>query len=332
MTEKDRRELTGRLDSLARGFQDSYVIFAANEADIFSVLEEPRTAGEVAKARGLSERGTRILLNALAALELVVKEGDKYRNTEAASACLVPGGKAYQGHILHHMRHVSANWARLGEAVRTGTGVRGTEGPARTPEQLRAFILGMQDIAKFSAREMLPHVDLSGRRHMLDLGGGPATYGITFLEAYPELRATLFDMPDVIAIGREQVEKAGMQERFSYIAGDMTRDDIGSGYDFILLSSIIHSMSLEQNREIVRKCHGALEPGGMLMIKDFLVENDRSGPPFGLLFAVNMLVATPGGDTYTFAEVEEWTEDAGFGPGRVIDLTPQTRIWLVEKQ
>jgi len=331
MVEKDYRELSGWLDSLARGYQNTYLILAATEADLFSVLEEPRTAAEVAAARGVSERGARIVLNALVSVELVSKDGDRYRNREAASACLVPGAPAYQGHILRHMRHTSERWARLDDALRTGTGASGGADPTRTPEQLRAFILGMQDIAKFSAREMLPHLDLSGRRHMLDLGGGPATYGITFLEAYPELRATLFDMPAVIEIGREQVEKAGMQYRFSYMAGDMTRDDIGSGYDFVLLSNIIHSMSFEQNREVVRKCHEALEPGGLLLIKDFLVENDRSGPPFGLMFAVNMLVATPGGDTYTYAEVEEWTQEAGFGPGRLIDLTPQSRIWVVEK-
>ncbi|HUW62768.1 MAG TPA: methyltransferase [Candidatus Bathyarchaeia archaeon] len=332
MTDKDLRELTGRIDALARGFQNSYVIFAANEADIFALLEQPRTAPDVARARGLSERGTRILLNGLAAMELVVRQGDTYRNTEVASACFVPGGIAYQGHILRHMRHVSENWARLGEAVRTGTGAQ-AQGPARTPDQVRAFILGMSDIAKMSASEMLPHLDLdlSGRRHMLDLGGGPATYAITFLNAFPQMRATVFDFPDVIEIAREQVAETRIEDRFSYITGDMTRDDIGSGYDFILLSNIIHSMSVEENRTVVSKCYKALLPGGILLIKDFLVENDRSGPPFGLMFAINMLVATPEGDTYTFAEVEAWTREAGFKNGRPIDLTPQSRLWLVEK-
>jgi SAM-dependent methyltransferase len=330
MADKDLRELTVQLDGLARGFQNSYVIFAANEADVFALLEQPRTAAYVADARGLSERGTRILLNGLAAMQLVIKEGGTYRNTELASACLVPGGKAYQGHILRHMRHVSQNWAQLGDAVRSGTGVRKQDSP-RTPEQLRAFILGMMDISKMSAREMLPHLDLSERRHMLDLGGGPATYAIAFLNAYPRMRATVFDFPDVIEIAREQVAEARLEDRLSYVAGDMTRDDIGSGYDFILLSNIIHSMSVEENRVVAGKCYDALEPGGLLVIKDFLVENDRSGPPFGLMFAINMLVATPEGDTYTFAEVETWTRDAGFKSGRAVDLTPQTRLWLVEK-
>ena len=330
MADKDLRGLTGRIDALARGFQNSYVIFTANELEVFALLNQSRTAVEVARARGLSERGTRILLNGLTAMELVVKEGDRYRNTELAAEYLVPGGKNYQGHILRHMRHVSENWARLGEAVRTGAGVQ-AQGPARTPEQLRAFILGMSDIAKMSASEMLPHLDLSGRRHMLDLGGGPATYSITFLNAYPRLRATVFDFPDVIEIAREQVAEARLDDRFRYLAGDMTRDDIGSGYDFILLSSIIHSMSVEENRAVARKCHKALDPGGLFLIKDFLVENDRSGPAFGLMFAINMLVGTPAGDTYTFAEVEAWTREAGFKNGRVIDFTPQSRLWLVEK-
>ena len=111
----------------------------------------------------------------------------------------------------------------------------------------------------------------------------------------------------------------------------MNTDEYGSGYDLVLLSNIIHSFSPEANLDMVCKCHRALDAGGTLVIKDFLVENDKSGPAFGLTFALNMLVGTRDGVTYTFADVEQWTQKAGFLSGHVVDLTPQTRMWVVKK-
>jgi SAM-dependent methyltransferase len=189
----------------------------------------------------------------------------------------------------------------------------------------------MSDVAKFSARQLLDILDLSAYRHLLDLAGGPATYTMAFLEAYPDMRATLFDLPEVVEIAREQVEAAGLTDRVTFLPGDLTTDDYGSGYDLVLLSNIIHSFSPETNLEMVRKCHDALDSGGTLVIKDFLVDNDRSGPAFSLMFALNMLVNTRDGDTYTFAEVEEWTREAGFVDGEVHNMTPQTRMWVAKK-
>lgn len=189
----------------------------------------------------------------------------------------------------------------------------------------------MSDIAKFSAVELLDALDLSGRRHLLDLGGGPATYALSFLGKYPEARATLFDRAEVVEIAREEVERAGLAERMSYRTGDMTTNDLGEGYDVVLLSNIIHSFGPEENLDVFRRCYKALAPGGLFIIKDFLVDNDRSGPPFSLLFALNMLVGTENGDTYTYAEVDGWASEAGFVNGRSMELTPQSRLWLCEK-
>ncbi len=324
------QQFVQQVNNLARGFMGSQVLFEANEAGFFALLEQACSVEDVAKETGLNAHALRILLDGMHALGLVTKVDGLYVNAPMASACLVPGRPGYQGHIVQHMKHVSQSWARLSESLRSGTGVSREEAE-RSPEELRAFILGMNDIAKFSAKELLTVLDLSAYQHMLDLGGGPATYPIAFLQAHPAMRATVFDFAPVVEIGQEQVAKAGLRERVNFIAGDMTKDDFGSGYDLILISNIIHSFGPEMNREIVRKCYRALESGGMLIIKDFLVDNDRSGPAFGLMFAINMLVNTPEGDTYTYAEVRDWTDQAGFVSGHAIDLTPQTRLWTCEK-
>lgn len=327
----DLRGHVNTVSGLSRGFMNSQVLFAANAAGIFAYLEDPCTAESIAGKAGWDERAGRILLDALVAMELLTKLDGRYMNNATASACLVPGKPGYQGNIIEHHRHIAERWARLPESLRSGEAVEAAQ-EQRSPGELRAFILGMSDIAKFSAHELADAVDLSERRHLLDLGGGPGTYSIVFLNTFPEMRATLFDRPEVVAIAREQVEETGLSDRFDYIEGDLLDEPFGQGYDLALLSNIIHSMSPEDNQALVRKCYDALEPGGILIIKDFLVDDDRSGPPFSLMFAVNMLVGTGVGDTYTFAEVAEWTKAAGFPDGAAIDLTPQSRLWLVTKQ
>jgi len=325
------RESVEALSQLTGGFMGAQVVFEAHAAGVFPLLVEPRTAPEVAEAVGWDARAARMLLDALVALEMVAKEGQTYRNGPVADACLVPGRPSYQGNIVSHRQHLMPRWARMGEALRSGTGVDGPERPERSPEELRDFILGMNDIAKFSAQEVLGAVDLSSYRHFLDLGGGPATYPIALLQRFPDMKATLFDRPDVIGIAREQVAQAGLEDRVDYLGGDMTADGLGSGYDLVLISNIIHMFGPEANRSVVQRCFEAMAPGGLLIIKDFLVDDGRTGPPFSLIFALNMLVGTDKGDTYTFSEVEDWTHAAGFTNGRAIDLTAQSRLWLAEK-
>jgi len=324
------RDWLERINDIATGYVRSQVLFAAVEGHVFELLETPRSAEDVAAQRNWDRRGTRMLLDGLLALGLVEKQDGLYRNTPLASACLVPGGAAYQGHIIRHHMHGAPLWQRLGEAVRTGKGMRG-ERRERSPEELRDFILGMSDIAKFSVEEVLKAYDFSVYHSLLDAGGGPATYSIGFLNKYPNLQATVFDLPEVIPIAREQAGKAGLEGRMSFLPGDLNKDDLGEGYDLVLVSNIIHSLSPDQNRALVRKCYEAMISGGLLVIKDFLVDNERTGPPFSLLFALRMLLGTGAGDAYTFAEVEQWTHNAGFRTGRALDLTAQSRLWLAEK-
>ncbi len=327
---RDMMELMGQVNTIANAYKRSQVLFTALDGNVFALLEQPATAELVADKTGWNPRGTAMLLDGLVALNLVTKENGAYRNGEAASACLVPGAPAWQGDILRHTQASWPAWAELSKCVATGdcSSVREYE---LSGVALRNFILGMDNVASFSAPEVLHAVDLSRHTRMLDLAGGPATYSAVFLKAHPQLRATLFDRAAVIALAREKVAAAGLEDRFSYIAGDCLSDPLGGPYDLVFMSNIIHSWSPEQNEAVVRKAHEALAPGGSVIIKDFIVDNDRSGPPFSLIFSLHMLVHTPGGGTYTFKEVEGWTDRAGFLPGRAVSVTPQTRLWIADK-
>jgi SAM-dependent methyltransferase len=323
-------ELTRALDAITSGYQHSQILFAAVRGGVFALLVPRATAESVASALQWDQRGTRMLLDGLVALGLLDKKGDMYENTETASLCLIPGAPLDQTHIITHKAGGWDAWARLGEAVANGTSPLGPR-PDRSPEELRAFILGMHDIGRSSAQSILEHYDVSSHTSMLDVGGGPGSYSLAFTQANPKLRATVFDLPPVLEITREQIAKSGLADRVCTCPGDMTADPLPGGHDFVLLSNIIHSFGTETNRAIIRKCFDALVPGGTLMVKDFLVADDRSGPPFGLVFALHMLVHTGEGDCYTTAEVAAWTAAAGFNEGRLIDITPQSRLWVVTR-
>lgn len=324
----DPSEYVRWIEGIYSGFQRSQILITAVRGGVFTQLEQPRTAEELARALHWDPRGTRMLLGALLALNLVEKESDSYWNAPVAAACLVPGAPMDRTSIIRHAANGWDAWSRLSEAVATGTG---TPFEIRNEAERRDFIDGMNDIAKESVRQVAAAVDLSPYRHLLDLGGGPGAYSIAFLQAHLQMRATIFDLPEVIPMARERVISAGLQDRVRFLGGDLTVDSFGAGYDLALVSNIIHSFDAKTNRELVQKCYDALAPGGMLIIKDFLVDNDRSGPPFSLIFALQMLVRTGGGDTYTINEVKEWTDDAGFARGDLAEITPQTRLWLVRK-
>ncbi len=312
-------------------YRRSRILFVALEAGVFSQLETATTADAVAAELGWSPRGTRMLLDGLVALELVTQAEGRYRNAPIASQCLMPNSPHYQGHIVRHLLGSYDTYARLEDAVREGAPVS-SGAASRTPDQLRDFILGMADLGGPVAQSILDAVDLSPYRHMLDLAGGPGVFAAAFLERHPAMRATLMDRPDVVAIAQEQVGQTGLAARFTFIEGDVLEDGLGGGYDLVLVSNLIHIYDEPTNRALIERCHAALEPGGLLIVNDFLVEDGRSGPSDALLFALHMLVHTSTyGDTYTFDQVATWTADAGFTNGRAIRCTPGPRLWLASR-
>ena len=318
------------VNQIATAYQQSQLLFTAVRAGVFDLLEESRSAAEIALALQWEERSARILLDALTAAELLEKHGGRYQNGVTASSCLVKGAKDYQGHIIQHAAHSWESYQGMEEAMKAG-GPPGGPRRERTTAELRSFILGMDDIGRGSAQQLAKAVDFSKYLHLLDLGGGPATYPMVLVSAYPQLRATLFDRPDVIEIAKEQVEAGGLTDKIDFIPGDFMADPLGVGYDAILVSNIIHSYGTEENQRLVEKCAEALSPGGVLIVKDFFPNDERSGPPFALLFALHMFLHTEQGGTYTLNEVASWTREAGLEDGELIPVAVNSGAWIAHK-
>jgi len=300
-----------RIRELMQGYWRSAILFTAVHYKVFEWIgNKGMGAGILARKARVSERGAVILLDALAVLGLLSKKKGKYFNTALSKQFLLPGSPNYLGDSVKHHRNLWRLWSHLDEAVATGRGVRRTRGASEA--QTESFILAMENTARRRAAQVLKVVETKGVNKMLDVGGGPATYAIVFAKKNPKLHATVIDLHTPIKIARQFVKEAGLQNRVTLQEGDYFAVEFGSGYDLVLLSNVLHSMSPGRARLILNKTYSALVPGGRVVIHDFLPNEERTGPEWPILFAVNMLVATESGTTYTFGEMSAWLRNAGF--------------------
>ena len=296
---------------LATAFQRSRPLLTAFELGLFTTLNaEARTSGDVADALGTDPRATDRLMNALVALGLLDKRGGRFSNTALAERYLVKGRPEYMAGI-GHTNHLWDTWSQLTEVVRTGQPAGGAEINDRGNDWLRPFIAAMHFRAKQNAAEVVALLPLDGVSRLLDLGGGSGAYATAFARSRRGIAAVVFDLPNVIPLTKVYIAQEGLAAEVTTATGDYLSGSLGSGYDMVFMSAVIHSNSVEDNRLLMRKAAEALNPGGQIVVQDFLVNEERDGPLLPTLFALNMLVGTPEGDTYTESEVRAWMTEAG---------------------
>ncbi|MFA5111062.1 MAG: methyltransferase [Desulfobaccales bacterium] len=327
-----------QLMAMGRGFQAAKMLMVAVDLELFDFLEEPKSAVEAAAWLQADARATGIFLNGLAALGLLVKGVDYFRNSELASRFLVQDRDNYRGAIIKHMEHTwKRGWEDLRETILVGRPAEDPEKwvdarPQRDEGEVRAFILGMHAIARDLAPSVAAKLDLGGVRRLLDLGGGPATYAITFAQANPELQATVFDLPMPIEIAKEKIAASGLTDRVNTLPGNFLKDDIGSGYDFVWISQILHSHNEAQCKFLIGKAAAALNTGGTLAIQDFYLNADGASPTGPAMFGVHMLAVTPRGRAYTLGEVAEWMKEAGLTAPEFMPSGMDASILIAKKQ
>src|SRR5262249_18758576 len=222
-------------------------------------------------------------------------------------------------------------WGRLAESVRTGKPARAPDMYQNKPEDTERFIGAMDSLvrARGDAEILLEHLDLSGVRTMLDVGSGPATYPIEFCRRYPALKATIVDLPATLKITEKFVVDAGMRDRITLIAGDYRTDKITGAYELVFLSNIIHGEGDDENSRLMSKLYGCLAPGGRIVIKDHILDESRTQPVAGAVFALMMLLTTERGKCYSYAEVKRWLDNAGFKGIHEAPLPPPLTSSLV---
>jgi len=293
-------------------FMKSRLILTAAELDLFTQIHDlGPTAGELAEKMDLDVRATTRLLDALVTLDLLEKENGRYACTDTG----VPLSSSHRETILPMILHLNGlwdTWSHLTETIQDGINPHKSMSIKRDEARRKAFIGAMHVIGRELSMELADSYDLSPFNKLLDIGGGSGTYTIAFLKKNPKMTAVLFDLEDVMPLAEERLTAEGFQDRVVLESGDYYVDQLPEGCDLALLSAIIHQNSPKQNLDLFQKAYQALNPGGMLLIRDHIMDDSRTHPPEGALFALNMLVNTEGGDAYTFGEVKEALEEAGF--------------------
>jgi precorrin-6B methylase 2 len=293
------------------GFRCSRIILTAFELTLFSGLAgKAMSSAQLAKICGADARAMDRLLNALCALGLVKKTKGQFTNTKIARDFLVAGKPQFMAGLTHTANQWQS-WHTLSAAVRSGTSVLSRKADSGSAKKLRGFIAAMHERAAPQAPGIVKLLDQANVQRCLDIGAGSGAYAMALVRVKKSIQAVVFDLPEVLPLTRAYVRQAGLLGKFTFIGGDFHRDDWGSGYDLVLLSAIVHMNSPEENQRLISRAAQSLQRGGQLVVQDFIMSKDRTRPAVGAFFALNMLVATAHGDSYSAAEIGGWMRAAG---------------------
>jgi len=323
--------LLDELNERIRAFQESRVILTALELDVFTVVGDRASAEAVAERIGTDVRATEMLLNALVATGLLAKQENSFRNTPTAARYFSATSQDDARPALLHTAHLWPRWSSLTDCVRAGTSVAPQESGNRAVEWTQAFIAAMHRNATERAPLVVRTVGGAGIRRMLDVGGGSGAYSIAFAQANPALRAEILDVAAVVPIAQQHVDEAGMTDRVSIRVGDLRSDELGQGYDLVFLSAICHMLGPDENADLLGRCYAALGSGGRIVIQDFILRPDKTAPKWGALFALNMLVGTHAGTSYSEVEYSAWLNRAGFRDVHYVRLPGPTGLMMAAR-
>jgi predicted O-methyltransferase YrrM len=304
-----------RIIQLATSHWSLKALAVAVDLSIFTYLKgRELTATQLGELIGVPLRSLERLLNANAALGFLDKSGDTYRNTDVAETYLVEELPGYMGDFIKLAGiYGFAKWTRFKECVINDTPIEDIDDDFRHSEdRMQYFIRAMHNNAKGPAGFLTTIPNLQGRTHLIDLGGGSGVYCIALTEKYPDLRATLVDFPPVCKVAVEFVQESRSRDRIEIVEGDVLTDELTVRGDVILLSQVLHGMSKQQCRSLINKCYDWTLPGGIVIIHEFILDDSKASPLYPALFALNMLITTPGGNAYTKGELTGWLKEAGY--------------------
>ena len=340
MAKKTRRKkqvTPERLMELSFAYAPPLIISAGVSNHVFDSLQDgPKTPEQVAEKTRASARALRILMNALAGLNLLKKDRQgKFSLTPESAAFLLsnnPGTHA--GFFGTIAPQIISRWLRLSDIVREG---RPTVAVNQETEGTEFFSQLVENIIPLSyppAQKLADHLKVAKTKNeirVLDLAAGSGIWGIAFAQKSPRVRVTAVDWAGMIPTTKRITQQFGVGDRFNYVEGDILEANFSSGYDIATLGHILHSEGEERSRELLKKTFRALISGGTIAIAEWLVNEDRTKPLPSLMFAVQMLVNTEKGDTFSFNEIKNWLEEAGFKKVRKVEAPGPSPLILATK-
>jgi len=326
-----------RLGQMAWGYAVPLIVEAALEARLFDLLSKgEKTAEQLASEAGASARGLRMIANALTSIELLKKDPrGRYSLTPESAAFLVTTSPGFRGGIFRHIsRQLLPAWMKLPETVKTGKPPQAVNQQGPGSEFFQQFVEDIFPMSLGSAQALgqslkIPQSPAPVR--VLDLAAGSGVWGITLAQMSPRVTVTAVDWPDVLPATKRVAEKHGVSDRVTLVAGDLLEAAFGTGHHIATLGHIFHSEGEARSRALAKKTYEALAPGGTIAVAEFIANDDRTGPPNAMIFAVNMLVNTDHGDTFTLPEMTSWLTEAGFKNVRTLEVPGPAPLILATK-
>ena len=243
--------------------------------------------------------------------------------TPESAAFLVSTKPGYHGGFFRHViRQILPNWLQLKEAVRTGRPAVAANHQGDGQQFFAEFVEGLFPLSYKAAQVLGEHLGIPKAKSpvsVLDIGAGSGVWGIALAHQSPHVTIHAVDWPAVLKVTRKLARRHGVEDRLRTVAGDLLEADFGAGHQVATIGHILHSEGRDRSRQLLRKTFRALAPGGTIVISEFMPDDDRTGPPAPLIFAVNMLLHTEAGDTFTFAEMADWLREAGFANPRLLE-------------
>lgn len=334
--EQKKQVTPERIMQMAWGYAVTLILEAALKNKVFDTLEAgPKTVSDVAAASGASERGLRSIMDALVGVDLLKKNGDKYELTPESATFLVSTKPTFMGGMAAHTsEQLMRPWMQLNEVVKTGkpaSSVNREDGGEAFFQQLVSNIFSMSYAPATALAKHLNFGESGPPVRVLDLGAGSGVWSIALAQSSPRVKVTAVDWPGVLPITQKHADRFGVGDRYTMVPGDLGTVDFGSGHNVITIGHILHSEGVARSKKLLKKCFDALAPGGTIAIQEFLVNADRTGPVMPLIFAVNMVVNTDDGDTWSFEEIAGWLKEAGFVNPRQLDSPGPSPLILATK-
>lgn len=331
MIKTENEELSpGKIFETCFAFAPSRILLAGVDLEVFTHIANGHdTTKDIANMANADIRGMEILLNSLTALNFLTKSNGRYGLAPISEKFLVKGIPTYYGDFVPNVDMQWDYWKHLTNSVKTGkpfTPIEREEGEEFFKKLVSQIFPMSYPAAKVAAEKL-------GMKNsnILDIATGSGAWGIAFAQNDINTRITAQDWPGVLDVTKKFVNKFGLDDRFNYISGDLRKVDFGNGYDLIILGHICHSEGLENTVKLISRCYNSLKDGGKLLIADMIPDNERCSAVFPLIFAVNMLVSTTEGNTFTMAEYIQWLENACFHDIKILDVPGPSPLIIATK-
>ena len=320
----------------AWSYAPTLAIEAAVRHGVFDALDKgPLTAEQIAKKTGISRRGANGLLDLLVSFHLLQRRGRRLALTPESTTFLVSTKPAFHGMLFRHISdQLLPSWLQLTEVVRTGRPAARVNSRKQGAEFFAKFVESLFPLSFPAATALGRHLGIAKARgpvSVLDIGAGSGVWGIGIAKQSPHARIHAVDWPQVLKVTRRIAGRHGLSKRLTTSPGDFFEADFGRGHHVATIGHILHSEGRDRSRRLLKKVFKALAPGGTVAVQEFVPDDDRSGPPNALIFAVNMLVNTEAGDTFTFKEMSGWLREAGFRNPRLLQVPAVSPLVLADK-